>query len=375
MNIYLNENIKRLRKEKDITQDTLADFLGVSFQSVSKWERSEAFPDITLLPAIANYFGVTIDELMGNDKILNEEKIQKDFAKYDELFCIDSPQSNKEKNILAKALYKSYPHDWRVINLYRHSLVCGHDGTVDDIRDETRRLCELILDKCTVEKYRIGAVYALLYISESEEEAEKWLDLLPVLANQITVSQEYNKVDHYVKYGKYDKARLQQQINFFNYYENIMQAMTDICNFHHNMPSPEPSYVIAMQKKQIALTNIIFEKGEKPCILGACHLRIAQEYLKMNDTENAHTHLDEAVAHYIKYDTLPKEFPYTSLGFERMMYKEHEHLNEWYSIEFFLQMLENDTRYDRLRGDERFKKIIELLKAHKPIKKYFRLEQ
>ena len=41
MNIYLGENIKRLRREKDITQETLAEFLGVTFQSISKWERGK----------------------------------------------------------------------------------------------------------------------------------------------------------------------------------------------------------------------------------------------------------------------------------------------------------------------------------------------
>ncbi|MHB1152821.1 MAG: helix-turn-helix domain-containing protein [Eubacteriales bacterium] len=64
MNIYIGENIKRLRKEKNLTQETFADIIGISFQAVSKWENDDAFPDITLLPVIANYFEVTIDEFM-----------------------------------------------------------------------------------------------------------------------------------------------------------------------------------------------------------------------------------------------------------------------------------------------------------------------
>ena len=49
MNIYFSENIKQLRKERDLTQEALADFLGVSFQAVSKWERGESYPDIEIL--------------------------------------------------------------------------------------------------------------------------------------------------------------------------------------------------------------------------------------------------------------------------------------------------------------------------------------
>ena len=77
MNIYISENIKRLRREKNLTQEALADFIGISFQAVSKWECGDAYPDITLLPVIANYFNVTIDELLGNDKIKEEENKNK----------------------------------------------------------------------------------------------------------------------------------------------------------------------------------------------------------------------------------------------------------------------------------------------------------
>ena len=56
MTIYLSENIKRLRRENNLTQETLAEFLGVTFQSVSNWERGESYPDITILPEIASFF-------------------------------------------------------------------------------------------------------------------------------------------------------------------------------------------------------------------------------------------------------------------------------------------------------------------------------
>lgn len=370
MNIYLNENIKRLRKERDITQETLADFLGISFQSVSKWERNESLPDITLVPAIANYFGVTIDELMGNDKIKNEEKIQKYIDEYFELFFLATDKSVKQKNMLAKKAYKEYPYDWRIINLYRHSLVCGHEGTINDIRPETHRICEMILDKCGIEEYRSGAVGALLYIAETEEEAEKWLKLLP---NEITLWQNESRVDNYIRFGKYDEARLQQQKNLNEYYGYVMQVLIDICSSFPNMPKPEPSYIIEMQKKKIAMTNILFENGEKPYIIGSSNLIIAQEYLKTGDIENGLEYLDEAIKYYIKYDMQSIEFPYTSLGFERMIYKDPEYLNEWYSIELFLHDIENDKIYDCVLDNERFKKYAELLKHHKPNKKYFRL--
>ncbi|WP_240840659.1 helix-turn-helix domain-containing protein [Acidaminobacter sp. JC074] len=59
----IGRQIKRLRKEKNITQDILADHLGVSPQSVSKWENGITTPDIGLLPDISVYFGIKIDDL------------------------------------------------------------------------------------------------------------------------------------------------------------------------------------------------------------------------------------------------------------------------------------------------------------------------
>ena len=64
----VGRNIRRLRRERDITQEQLADNLGVSYQAVSKWERCEAVPDIALIPPLAIYFNVRTDELFGMEQ-------------------------------------------------------------------------------------------------------------------------------------------------------------------------------------------------------------------------------------------------------------------------------------------------------------------
>ena len=63
-NIKINESIAVLRKKAGITQDELANELGVSNQAVSKWESGKCCPDIELIPNIASFFGVSIDELV-----------------------------------------------------------------------------------------------------------------------------------------------------------------------------------------------------------------------------------------------------------------------------------------------------------------------
>ncbi len=73
--LFLSENLKRNRILKNLTQEEVADYLNVTPQSVSKWERGESYPDITFLPALANIFETSIDALIGMDIIRAEETI------------------------------------------------------------------------------------------------------------------------------------------------------------------------------------------------------------------------------------------------------------------------------------------------------------
>lgn len=63
MEFHFGETIKKLRLDKGVTQEDVADYVGVSFQAVSKWETDTTMPDITLLPRLAMFFGVRIDDL------------------------------------------------------------------------------------------------------------------------------------------------------------------------------------------------------------------------------------------------------------------------------------------------------------------------
>ncbi len=69
--IKIGEKIRFLRKQRNISQEVLANYLGVSFQAVSKWETESAMPDVTLIPAIASFFGVSTE---GEDMFEPAEK-------------------------------------------------------------------------------------------------------------------------------------------------------------------------------------------------------------------------------------------------------------------------------------------------------------
>ena len=77
MNLKIGKRIKNLRNRDDVTQEKLADAIGVTSQAISKWENEIGYPDIEYITPIANFFNVTIDELFGHDKGENENKIKK----------------------------------------------------------------------------------------------------------------------------------------------------------------------------------------------------------------------------------------------------------------------------------------------------------
>ena len=105
MNIRMGEKIRSLRKGRNISQEILAQYLGVSFQAVSKWENGTAMPDVTLIPAIASFFEVSTDELFDYNTLETERKVQQ--ACWDIAAFRESEPDRAEQ--MLRELLKQYP--------------------------------------------------------------------------------------------------------------------------------------------------------------------------------------------------------------------------------------------------------------------------
>ena len=81
----LGQRIARLRKEKELTQNDIAEKLNVTYQAVSKWENDQASPDVDILIELSNIFDISLDELLGKEKpastILQDKPSKKDIDK------------------------------------------------------------------------------------------------------------------------------------------------------------------------------------------------------------------------------------------------------------------------------------------------------
>lgn len=149
MTIYLNENIKRLRREKELTQEALAEFLGVTFQSVSNWERAESYPDITMLPVIAGFFKVSVDELLGVNRAEDEEDIKRLLEEHDNF---------TDNKLIKESIYHlkdKYPNDFRVQLRYMGYLIF-FDNTAQKTK-KIESLYQNIQNNCTKDSIRICA--------------------------------------------------------------------------------------------------------------------------------------------------------------------------------------------------------------------------
>ena len=87
--IRLSENLVSFRKAHKLTQSDVADHIGVTKASVSKWETGQTMPDVALLPLIASFYNVTLDELMGYEPQLSREQIQEVYRQFSERFAAE----------------------------------------------------------------------------------------------------------------------------------------------------------------------------------------------------------------------------------------------------------------------------------------------
>ena len=135
MELHIGNNIRRLRRERNLTQEEVAAHLGISFQAISKWERGDGYPDITLLPALANYFQTTTDELLGVNELASEEiynQINQEWAE-------NRLAGRHAENVaLMREALKRFPNDALLLVQLSSSLE-RLDGTDAEKRDYLRQ--------------------------------------------------------------------------------------------------------------------------------------------------------------------------------------------------------------------------------------------
>ena len=364
MTIYFGENLKRLRKEKEMTQEALADFLGVSFQTISKWERGETYPDITTLPVISRFFNVPIDDLLGVNKAREEEKINEYLKLYDEMKLKDLTLVYNR----FQTAVKEFPNDFRILIRYMELLydVKGFgQGGYKDISKEISSIYEKIQNHCTDDNIRIRSKVIMishlltLYSCVPNEEGKYRVhkDYLVHAEEIVSTLPSINDTKELMLMSlAFDTENY--NITHRNALEELLFILQDtLFGYSYNY---KPEKRLEIFKHIQGLINLIFDDGNygKNCVNRLYNYgHIGHLYHQIGDDENALKYLKIAVEYAKELDNIPdiseKVMRHYNFG---PVYRE-TNLSQFMKI----VMTEHYPLSDEFKSKPEFKEIIKVL--------------
>lgn len=294
----IGNTIKTLRRRADMTQEALAEYLCVSPQAVSRWEREDALPDIMQLGPLANLFGVTTDFLLGVDVEKKKEKID---TIADEAWEKARFGYKAESAAILREGLKQYPGEFKLMNALGDDLwYMSRDDAYtqkerDAFRDECIELKEKILEGCTDDKTRNSAVQTLCFIYPKTGKRDRAAELARSMPFMV-LSREFLLPN--VLEGD-EKKQAEQHLTY-----DLIQHLVNRIGW----------------KKRIALLELFFEDGDYGfyfCLLGQAHRRLAKDAAERGEMEEAFTHLDAAANAALRFEAYMEQDSYihTSLTF------------------------------------------------------------
>ena len=316
------ETLKKIRKQKDMTQEQLAEYLNISPQSVSKWETNLTLPDITMIPMLANIFDISSDTLLGIDINVKKERIEK--IQKEAWNCLIVSRYEEAEKIL-RAGIKEYPNSYTLMTtlmcaLYNIARLPAESETKRKaFNEEIIAFGEKILAECTDDKTRHVAIQQLCYAYCDMDEHEKARLLVDKLSGR-GATREY-LLGHTLK-GTEKFKHIQREIAL-----DINDICTEILQLNINLDSGIAEYNsdenAALNHKVIDTINIFCEDGNFGFFssqLNNAHFHLCEFYLNKNDYAAALEHFKLAAKHAILSDTINRiehgaEDEFTSLLF------------------------------------------------------------
>ena len=366
--LKLDENLKKYRLKRELTQEQLADILSVSAQAVSRWENGTTYPDITLLPTIASYFEITLDELMGMEDFKSENKLNELIAKLDE-------NGNKgliyENILLLREAVKNHPTNYKLqFRLVNQLTFCQYkDGkglSEDEINDLNREAVEVgnhILSRCSDGEIINHTTHQLAYIYSRLGEPERAIEYakrLPALGACSTV------ILGDIYEGEQQKTHLQHAVK--GYISTLWCDLRNMADLEYKEETMTTAERIEILKKALALFEIVFENGDYldySDTVSITHRYIAAMAMLENDHELALSSLENAAEFAIMSDTLPEKAQHTSLLVNKTYYYASDMMRnfDFTRCKELYDKMQWD-RYDDIRDNKRFTAVLDKIKEY-----------
>lgn len=295
--VSLADKLKELRKLKNVSQEKLAEYLGVSFQAISKWENGVTSPDILLLPGIARYYGITVDELLQVEQI--------DADKYFEEVCSNAEKlfrDGKRAEIIPlwREAYKKLPNDIRVkemlMSIYFDTDRVKYQNEIIELGTEIYNANIFEGGNSYYQGQAIQQIACTYYANGNSEKADEWARR----AHQINHCQEmlFTQIHD-------EEDWLTDTFSFANHwYLEVLFYMTarlNMCNvkcFGKDYVQRVSMAVANMFETAYPNDDMSYESLGQLCTLHRC---IAEDEASLgNDEAVIRTHLSRAVECAIK---------------------------------------------------------------------------
>lgn len=292
MELKFGTVIKKLRTERGITQEELANKIGVSFQAVSKWETNATTPDIAILPRLALYFGVSMDALFSMN--------QDDYLEKISIMIRDEHTISTDNFVWAERYLKGVLSEEQQNNSARTLLVELYNHRINRDLINGARLCEEGLSIDPSDEALLGN---LIRIREKREEQGKLIAFLEVLISKYPQCSVVlgSLVSLYIKSGKIDLAK-------------------ELLNTAKPCPSCDVYYgdielALGNREKAISIWNSAVKKNKKDHNL---LFEIAERFKNIGEVETAislYKHSYEIAPTPKEMDSLyAQAFLYTDIG-------------------------------------------------------------
>ncbi len=361
--LKLGENLKKFRLNRELTQEQLADVLGVSAQAVSRWENGTTYPDITLLPAIASYFDISIDEILGFDTARKEEKI-KAILKENRIFH-NNGETRKSIELLRRGV-ADFPNESRLLYCLAQSLYSLHFQSGEILpEDDRKKVAPEIVD--LLKK-------ALRYIDDNFDEGGACRQLLVLT---------------YIKMGEYGKAKqvalkapfflacremllpltLQGQEAIEEYQKNVLYLSNGLYINIADLRKQE--YYTDEEKIEISLMAeklFLLIGGENSGLNELFYngLQILKLYIKIKDKEKTAEYLEKVLQYANDYEKRPDR---TKYGVPWLCFCENNSENRMKHsqrslYDDFLDFISHQDIESWLNDDKRFVTILDKIKSY-----------
>ena len=304
MQVKIGEKIKELRKRDGRKQEDLAKALDVTVQAVSRWESGGCYPDVGLIPGIANFFHVSIDALFGYDND-REERIREYITKYNRYF-IEHPADNEGLSEVISMLrgsldeFPGEPELRRLLAIALSSKGALEEAKPNPYLEEAARIFEELSKDNSRVVFSLLNVYCQMGEYEKAEKKAKEQPMLETCSEVMLAS---------IDYGAQGEAQAEAKKR--KYLGEVILALLHELEFFLNIAVPRNEKLADSKAGLDVLTAVsrlyeaVFEGDDYGkyhsdlCMLDLSRARIAA---KRKDYDAAFGFFDSAYSHYVKHE-------------------------------------------------------------------------